>query len=76
MRGPCLHIAHMDSWHTLDNRLKSGTAIDQVKQHLINDEILRWKEILHRLPAIVNHLAERNPAFRDHREKLNEHGNG
>lgn len=58
------HIAHMDSWHTLDNRLKSGTVIGQVRQHLINAEILRWKEILHRLLAIVNHLAERNLPFR------------
>ena len=47
-----------------------------MRQDLINAEATRWKEILQRLLAIVSHLAEHNLAFRGHREKLYEHGNG
>lgn len=66
----------MDAWHTLNARLQSGTAIDQRTPNLINAEVIQCKEVMKRLLAIVCHLAEHNLAFRGHREKLYEHGNG
>ena len=70
------HVKNMDAWHTLNARLQSGTAIDQGAQNLINAEVIRCKEVMKRLLAIVCHLAQHNLAFRGHREKLFEHGNG
>ncbi|XP_070399913.1 zinc finger MYM-type protein 1-like [Nothobranchius furzeri] len=70
------HITNMQTWHALLHKLQTNTAIDQVNQDLIAFEVNRWKEILKRLLAIVNHLAERNLAFRGHSEKLFESGNG
>nr|XP_054592229.1 zinc finger MYM-type protein 1-like [Nothobranchius furzeri] len=69
------HITNMQTWHALLHKLQTNTAIDQVNQDLIAFEVNRWKEILKRLLAIVNHLAERNLAFRGHSEKLFESGN-
>ncbi|KAL7384364.1 hypothetical protein ABVT39_000756 [Epinephelus coioides] len=57
-------------------KLQTHTAIDQVNQNLLSLEVNRWKEVLTRLIAIVNHLAERNLAFRGHSDRLFEPGNG
>uniref|UniRef100_A0A8C6WW11 TTF-type domain-containing protein n=1 Tax=Neogobius melanostomus TaxID=47308 RepID=A0A8C6WW11_9GOBI len=54
------HMDNMDTWLTLSQRLKTCTAIDQVNQNLISLEVNCWKEVLRRLLAIVNHLAEHN----------------
>ncbi|XP_073723533.1 zinc finger MYM-type protein 1 [Misgurnus anguillicaudatus] len=70
------HIANMDTWRNLFQKLQTNTAIDQVNQDLIAIEVNRWKEILRRLVAIVNHLAEHNLAFRGHSDRLFESGNG
>uniref|UniRef100_A0A8C6WU32 TTF-type domain-containing protein n=1 Tax=Neogobius melanostomus TaxID=47308 RepID=A0A8C6WU32_9GOBI len=70
------HMDNMDTWLTLSQRLKTCTAIDQVNQNLISLEVNRWKEVLRRLLAIVNHLAEHNLAFRGHSDRLYEPGNG
>lgn len=66
----------MESWHTLSQRLQTGTAIDQLNQNAMMAEIERWRNILRRLLAIIIYLAERNLAFRGSTEKLYEHGNG
>lgn len=70
------HITNMDAWRNLSQKLQTNTAIDQVNQDLIALEVNRWKEILRRLIAIVNYLAEHNLAFRGHSDKLFEAGNG
>lgn len=70
------HIANMDAWHNLSQKLQTHTAIDQVNQNLLSLEVNCWKEVLRRLIAIINHLAERNLAFRGHSDRLFEPGNG
>jgi len=69
-------MTNMDAWRNLSQKLQTNTAIDQVNQDLIALEVNPWKEILRRLIAIVNHLAEHNLAFRGHSDKLFESGNG
>ncbi|MBN3308108.1 ZMYM1 protein, partial [Amia calva] len=54
------HKKHMESWHSLSERLKTNTAIDQVSQELLSLEVKHWKEVLRCLITIVSHLAERN----------------
>ena len=66
----------MESWHTLSQKLQTGTAIDQLNQNAMMAEIERWINILRRLLAIIIYLAERNLAFCGITEKLYEHGNG
>ncbi|XP_063760509.1 zinc finger MYM-type protein 1-like [Eleginops maclovinus] len=70
------HVKNMGAWHTLNARLQSGSAIDQEAQNLMTAEVIRCREVMKRLLAIVCHLAQYNLAFRGHREKLFEHGNG
>ena len=63
------HVSHMESWHTLTQRLQTGTAMDQLNQNAMMAEIERLRNIFKRLLAIINHLAERNLVFRGHTEK-------
>ena len=62
-------MSHMESWHTLTQRLQTGTAMDQLNQNAMMAEIERLRNIFKRLLAIINHLAERNLVFRGHTEK-------
>lgn len=62
-------MSHIESWHTLTQRLQTGTAIDQLNQNAMMAETERWRIFLKRLLAIITHLAERNLAFRGHTEK-------
>ncbi len=70
------HITNMDTWRNLSQKLQTNTAIDQINQDLIALEVNRWKDILRRLIAIVNHLADHNLSFRGHSDRLFESGNG
>lgn len=70
------HKRHMENWHSLSERLKTNTAIDQVSQELLSLEVKHWKDVIRRLIAIVTHLAERNLAFCGHSDRLFEPGNG
>lgn len=56
------HVSHMESWHTLSQRLQTGTAIDQLNPNSMMAETERWRNNL-RLLAIIIHLAEWNLAF-------------
>lgn len=68
------HLTNMDTWRTLLQKLQTSTAIDQVNQDVIAPEVNRWKEILTRLIAIVNHLLI--CVFHGHSYRLFESGNG
>lgn len=70
------HRANMQTWRELEDRLKSGKAIDSVSQELHVLETQHWKAVLNRIIAIVCHLAEHNQALRGHSEKLFEPHNG
>lgn len=70
------HITNMQSWHELQMRLKTKTAFDQINQHLLHLEVQHWRAVIHRVIAIICHLAERNQALRGHTNVLYDPQNG
>lgn len=58
------HSESMKKWHDLQNRLLTQTAIDQTYQNLMQLEIEHRKAVIHRVIAIICHLAEQNQALR------------
>lgn len=71
-----MHITNMRSWHELQKRLKSKTAIDQINQDIMHLEVQHWRGVISRVIAIICHLAERNLALRGHTHKLYDPQNG
>lgn len=69
-------LKNMASWKELESRIKSGQTIDRTEMALINAERRRWREVLTRLVAIIQSLAERNIAFRGKSDKLYDENNG
>ncbi|XP_061880986.1 zinc finger MYM-type protein 1-like [Entelurus aequoreus] len=73
------HNAHMATWKDLEVRFAKGLTIDKQEMALAEAERKRWREVLHRLVAIIQSLAERNMAFkfRGSTDTLNkpDHGN-
>lgn len=70
------HHTNMMSWQELNTRLKTKAAIDQMNQDLMHLEVEHWRGVIHRVIAIVCHLAERNQALRGHIEALYDPHNG
>lgn len=66
----------MMNWQELNTRLKTKTAIDQMNQDLMHLEVEHWRGVIHRVIAIICHLAERNQALRGHTEVLYDPHNG
>uniref|UniRef100_A0A673B110 HAT C-terminal dimerisation domain-containing protein n=1 Tax=Sphaeramia orbicularis TaxID=375764 RepID=A0A673B110_9TELE len=58
------HSESMKKWHDLHKRLLAKTAIDQTYQDLMQLEIEDQKAVIHRVIAIICHLAEQNQALR------------
>lgn len=69
------HLKHMASWKELETRLDKGQTIDRAEMALIEAERRRWREVLTRLVAIIQSLAERNIALRGTTDKLHEPNN-
>ncbi|KAI2646976.1 Zinc finger MYM-type protein 1 [Labeo rohita] len=69
-------IMHMATWKDLEVRFAKGLTIDKQGMALAEAERKRWRDILHRLVAIIQSLAERNMAFRGSTDKLNKPDNG
>lgn len=70
------HNAHMATWKDLEVRFAKGLTIDKQEMALAEAERKRWREVLHRLVAIIQSLAERNMAFRGSTGTLNKPDNG
>lgn len=70
------HNAHMATWKDLEVRFAKGLTIDKQEMALAEAERKRWREVLHRLVAIIQSLAERNMAFRGSTDTLNKPDNG
>uniref|UniRef100_UPI00359004C9 zinc finger MYM-type protein 1-like n=1 Tax=Myxine glutinosa TaxID=7769 RepID=UPI00359004C9 len=70
------HTKHMVTWNELELRLKKGKSIDQVEMSLIEASQKRWREVLNRLVAIIQSLAERNLALRGTVDTLYSQNNG
>ncbi|XP_041852965.1 zinc finger MYM-type protein 1-like [Melanotaenia boesemani] len=70
------HTKHMVTWKELELRLRKGKTIDQVEMSLIEASRKHWREILRRLIAIIQSLAERNLGLRGTVDTLHSHNNG
>ena len=70
------HFDCILKWKELICRLQMNATISQAQLDEVQAERRKWRLILERMIAISLSLAERNLAFRGHREKLWEHGNG
>ncbi|XP_036004551.1 zinc finger MYM-type protein 1 [Fundulus heteroclitus] len=70
------HNAHMATWKDLKVRFAKGIKIDKREMALNEAERKRWRDVLHRLVAIIQSLAERNMSFRGSTDTLNKPDNG
>ena len=66
----------MATWKDLQLRLQTGKTIDQAERTLLEAEKRRWRDVLTRLIAIIQSLAERNLAFRGSSNTLHQQNNG
>lgn len=55
----------------MEVRFAKGLTIDKQEMALAEAERKRWRDVLHRLVAIIQSLAERNMAFRGSTDTLN-----
>ncbi|GAA6090969.1 zinc finger MYM-type protein 1-like [Tachysurus ichikawai] len=65
----------MATWKELEVRLAKGLTIDKLEMTLAEAERNRWREVLTRLVAIIQSLAERNIALRGSTDTLNKPDN-
>lgn len=70
------HHSAFKSWLEFSKRLKTNQTIDSLQQKLLSKEIDRWKEVMKRLVASVQFLAQQSLAFRGHTNKLYDKNNG
>lgn len=66
----------MESWRELETRLEKGQTIERVEMELLQAEVRKWRDILTRLVAIIQSLAERNIALRGTSDRLFQRNNG
>jgi hypothetical protein len=62
----------MATWKEM--RLAKGLTIDKQEMALTEAERKRWRDVLSRLGAIIQSLAERNIAFRGSTDTINKPG--
>lgn len=70
------HNANMATWKELEVRLAKGLTVDKQERALLQAERNRWREVLTRLVAIIQSLAERNMALRGKTNTLYDSDNG
>uniref|UniRef100_A0A672Y3A4 TTF-type domain-containing protein n=1 Tax=Sphaeramia orbicularis TaxID=375764 RepID=A0A672Y3A4_9TELE len=70
------HSKNMTQWKELETRIDNCQTIDKTEMSLIDAERKRWREVLTRLVAIIQSLAERNITFRGTTETLHQPNNG
>ncbi|XP_030225015.1 zinc finger MYM-type protein 1-like [Gadus morhua] len=66
----------MTSWKELETRLEKGQTIDKMEMALLQAERRRWRDVLTRLVAIIQSLAERNIPMRGSSDRLYQPNNG
>lgn len=66
----------MATWKDLEVRVAKGLTIDKQEMALAEAERKRWRDVLHRLVAIIQSLAKGNMAFRGSTDTLNKPHNG
>lgn len=70
------HLQSQKQWVELSIRLGSGSTIDENTQRILNTETRHWKNVIERIIAIVQFLAQQCLPFRGDSDKLFEHNNG
>ncbi|KAK0137692.1 Zinc finger MYM-type protein 1 [Merluccius polli] len=66
----------MTTWKELETRLAKGQTIDKLEMALLQAERRRWHDVLTRLVAIIQSLAERNIPLRGSSDMLYQPNNG
>lgn len=70
------HLKCYEKWVEAEQRLSSGTTIDDENQKIITQEKERWNNVLERLLAITQYLVQHQMAFRGTNETLYKKDNG
>lgn len=70
------HLTNMYKWFDMRKRLELNETIDKVQYEQLKIERDYWKQVIFRIIALVKFLAKHNLAFRGHKEKLYQKGNG
>lgn len=70
------HYSAFKDWHELCKRLELNKTINAEQMKLLNKETDHWKEVIMRLVASVQYLAQQSLAFRGISDKLYEKNNG
>ncbi|XP_055301630.1 zinc finger MYM-type protein 1-like [Sitodiplosis mosellana] len=70
------HHESFKTWIELRKRLQTNQTIDSHQQKLLIKEIDRWKELMKRLVASIQFLAQQSLAFRGHSSTLYDKNNG
>lgn len=70
------HFKHFAEWTELEQRLAKKSTVDKVNEGIIDRERKHWQDVLTRILAGVQYLAETNSAFRGSSSTLYERDNG
>lgn len=70
------HYEAFKDWHELCKRLELNKTINAEQMKLLDKETDHWKEVIKRLVASVQYLAQQSLAFRGISDKLYEKNNG
>lgn len=70
------HFKHFAEWTELQQRLAKNSTVDKANEAIIDRERKHWQDVLTRILAGVQYLAETNSAFRGSSSTLYERDNG
>lgn len=70
------HISSFTKWVELKQRLQKNCTIDDVNEARISQEKKHWRDVLTRIIAAVEFLAQTNSAFRGSSSKIYQPDNG
>lgn len=70
------HLKCISTWNDLVRRLNEGKTIDSFNKKLVNENTIRWRNVLERLFEIIKLHGSQNLALRGTSDKLYEDNNG
>lgn len=70
------HMSAMKSWLELEMRIRNAATIDETTQRIMRQEAAHWHNMLERIIAVVQFLADRSLAFRGNTDRLYVPNNG
>lgn len=69
------HRSSFIEWKDMERSMKNGGLIDDRLQQQIRDKVRAWRNILERIFATIQTLAQQNLALRGHRESITKNSN-